>query len=181
MEKLAKRLIDVGVVRLETDVSEEKLLLKSDFNRAYSDSGTSNCIEEALENAVEKISKKFVSKNDVVIACAAIDVVGWGYCVAVNRSQTKFTYVLDYAKSLKFSSYYPNECDHVILLTDCVMSGYKISSIVTAMRRKGILVIGIVTVFCSGYKKMKNVFHASDIQFHALTDIDELQRVAQLK
>lgn len=181
MKKLAKRLIAVGVARLETDVSEEKVLLKSDFSRAYSDLVTSNCIAEALANAVEKISKKFVSNNDFVIACAAINVAGWGYCVATNRIQTKFTYVLDYAESLKFSGYYPKECDKVILLTDCVMSGHKISSIVAAMRCKGMSVIGVVTVFCFRYKKTKSVFRASNIQFQTLTDIDELQKVAQLK
>ena len=184
MKEIAKRLIDVGVIRLKTDrstpeASEEKCLFKSNFHKAYNDFGTSTCIESALESLVEELCKTFVFNDDFAIVCTSITVAGWGYCVAQNRSQTKFSYVLNSVKKLTFSGYSPRKRDKVVVLTDCVMSDYSVCNMVTAMRREGIIVIGVVAIVCAGNKKMKNIFSAAHIRVMTATDLDELRNVAK--
>jgi orotate phosphoribosyltransferase len=177
---IAEKLLQINAIKLSIDpvftwasgwkspiYCDNRKILSFPFIRDYIKSEMCNVIFQSFENAD-------------MIAGVATAGIPWG-AMAADQLKLPYIYVRPQPKAHGLQNQIEGFIENgkrVVVVEDLISTGKSSLGVIDVLRKAGLVIEGLVSIFNYGFEEAKNNFAQQEVTFHSLTDYETLISLA---
>ena len=115
-----------------------------------------------------------------LLAGVATAGIAWG-ALAADQLKLPYIYVRPKPKEHGLGNQVEghfNEGSKVVVIEDLISTGNSSLQVVDVLKKQGLRILGIVSIFSYGFKLSEEAFHTAEVPLHSLTDYETLISLA---